>query len=50
MAQVMTRAVMFLRDFNGVKGSKMVLKDLFSVEEVNTYTRLVTVKYTLYTF
>ena len=41
MAQVMTRAVMFLRDFNGVKGSRMVLKDLFSVQEVNTYTRSV---------
>ena len=35
----MARSCKFLKDYNGAKGSRLVLTDLFAVSEVNTFRR-----------
>ena len=38
-AQFMARSCKFIKDYNGAKGSRLVLTDFFAVSEVNTFRR-----------
>ena len=37
-AKLMTRTLQFCKDFNGLKGSRMILIDFFTVREVEVYS------------
>ena len=39
MARFMTRTAKFVADYNGTKGTRLILKDFFDSEEINFYTK-----------
>ena len=38
MARVMTRMAKFLKDYNGAKGTRLVMMDFFTTTEMTTFT------------